>query len=519
MALSTKLLIRQGQSLVMTPQLLQAIKLLQFSNIELASFVQEELERNPLLERADDAGPVSEPVATGDHDPRVEADSSLGGEFNDGVEADWSSESFATDQGSLEASLGTELNNSFDSDRAPTPAEQPDPFAEAGLSANSWSGSGSPSNEGEGSNLESYIAARLTLREHLLEQLPLAVADPGDRLIGLALIDAIDDSGYLGESPGDIAERLGAPLSRVTEILEAIQTLDPVGVGARNLAECLTLQLRDRDRFDPAMEALVANLGMVARRDMAGLRKACGVDDEDIADMIAEIKRLDPKPGRAYGSSAIQPVVPDVNVRLAPDGSWTIELNTDVLPRLLVNQTYAARISRHKGSEADRSFVSGCLQTANWLTKSLEQRARTILKVSSEIVRQQDAFFAYGVEHLRPLNLKAIAEATGMHESTVSRVTSNKYMSSPRGLFELKYFFTASIASNDGGDSHSAESVRFRIKQMIERESASEILSDDAIVERLKSSNVDIARRTVAKYRESMRIPSSVERRRQKAVH
>jgi RNA polymerase sigma-54 factor len=267
------------------------------------------------------------------------------------------------------------------------------------------------------------------------------------------------------------------------------------------------------------MEALVANLDMVARRDMAGLRKACGVDDEDIADMIAEIKRLDPKPGRAFGSSAIQPVVPDVNVRLAPDGSWMIELNTDVLPRLLVNQTYAARISRHKGSEADRSFVSGCLQTANWLTKSLEQRARTILKVSSEIVRQQDAFFAYGVEHLRPLNLKAIAEATSMHESTVSRVTSNKYMSSPRGLFELKYFFTASIASNDGGDSHSAESVRFRIRQMIERESAGEILSDDAIVERLKGSNVDIARRTVAKYRESMRIPSSVERRRQKAVH
>ncbi len=211
--------------------------------------------------------------------------------------------------------------------------------------------------------------------------------------------------------------------------------------------------------------------------------------------------------------------MPDVHVRAAQDGSWLIELNTDVLPRLLINQTYAARISRGKGSEADRSFVSGCLQTANWLTKSLEQRARTILKVSSEIVRQQDAFFAYGVEHLRPLNLKAIAEATGMHESTVSRVTSNKYMSSPRGLFELKYFFTASIASNNGGDCHSAESVRFRIRQMIDRESVADILSDDAIVEKLRGSNIDIARRTVAKYRESMRIPSSVERRRQKAVH
>ncbi len=252
----------------------------------------------------------------------------------------------------------------------------------------------------------------------------------------------------------------------------AIQTFDPVGIGARNLAECLRLQLRDRNRLDPAMEALLGNLELVARRDMAGLRRVCGVDDEDIAEMVAEIKRLDPKPGRAFGASTIQSIVPDVHVRAAQDGSWMIELNTDVLPRLLINQTYAARISRGKGSEADRSFVSGCLQTANWLTKSLEQRARTILKVSSEIVRQQDAFFAYGVEHLRPLNLKAIAEATGMHESTVSRVTSNKYMSSPRGLFELKYFFTASIASSNGGDCHSAESVRFRIRQMIDRESA-----------------------------------------------
>ncbi|WP_158808604.1 RNA polymerase factor sigma-54 [Beijerinckia sp. L45] len=520
MALTTKLLMRQGQSLVMTPQLLQAIKLLQFSNIELASFVQDELERNPLLERADEAGPINEPASSAmDSDARADADSSLSENFNDAVEADWSSESFATDQSSLEASLGTELNNSFDSDRAATPAEQHDPFSEAGLSASSWSGSNGPGHDGEASNLESYIAARMTLKEHLAAQLPLAVSGAPDRLIGHALIDAIDDSGYLSESLADIADRLGSPIRHVTEILMAIQTFDPVGVGARNLAECLTLQLRDRNRFDPAMQALVGHLEMVARRDMAGLRKVCGVDDEDIADMIAEIKRLDPKPGRAFGSNAIQPVVPDVHVRLAQDGSWMIELNTEVLPRLLVNQTYAARISRNKGNEADRSFVSGCLQTANWLTKSLEQRARTILKVSSEIVRQQDAFFAYGVEHLRPLNLKAIAEATGMHESTVSRVTSNKYMSSPRGLFELKYFFTASIASNNGGDSHSAESVRFRIRQMIERESVGDVLSDDAIVERLKSSNIDIARRTVAKYRESMRIPSSVERRRQKAVH
>lgn len=518
MALTTKLMMRQGQSLVMTPQLLQAIKLLQFSNLELANFVQEELERNPLLERAEEmrSDEAPELPTGGDFEP----DSALASQFNEGAEADWSSDSFATDRASLESSLGTELVNSFDEDRVASPEVRGEGLTEAGLSSASWSGaSGSGTEAGEATNLEAYLAAKLSLKDHLLEQLPLAVADPGARLIGHAIIDGIDESGYLTDTVEDIADRLGAPVAKVNRVLAAIQTMDPSGVGARNLAECLSIQLRDKDRFDPAMSALIAHLDLVARRDVAGLKRVCGVDEDDVLEMIAEIRRLDPKPGRAFGSSPIQPVIPDVLVRPAPDGSWMVELNTEVLPRLLVNQTYAARISRGKGSEADRNFISGCLQTANWLTKSLEQRARTILKVSSEIVRQQDAFFAYGVEHLRPLNLKAIAEATGMHESTVSRVTSNKYLSSPRGLFELKYFFTASIASNSGGDAHSAESVRFRIKQMIERETANEILSDDAIVEKLRESNIDIARRTVAKYRESMRIPSSVERRRQKAVH
>lgn len=518
MALSTKLVMRQGQSLVMTPQLLQAIKLLQFSNLELATFVQEELERNPLLERAEDTRSDEVQDGGGDLDRVADGEAGASGDFNDNAEADWSSESFATDRSALESSLGTELSNSFDEDRQ-LATEPRGEFSEAGLSSSSWSGSSSVGSDGEAPNLEAYLATKLSLKDHLLEQLPLAIADAPDRMIGHAIIDAIDEAGYLSDSVEDVAGRLGTPVGRVERVLSQVQTLDPSGVGARNLAECLAIQLRDLDRFDPAMAALVANLDLVAKRDIAGLRRVCGVDESDVLDMIAEIRRLDPKPGRAFGGSAIQPVVPDVTVRAAPDGSWLIELNTDVLPRLLVNQSYAAKISRGKGSEADRSFVSGCLQTANWLTKSLEQRARTILKVATEIVRQQDAFFAYGVEHLRPLNLKAIAEATGMHESTVSRVTSNKYLSSPRGLFELKYFFTASIASNSGGDSHSAESVRFRIKQMIERETANDILSDDAIVERLREANVDIARRTVAKYRESMRIPSSVERRRRKAAH
>jgi len=266
------------------------------------------------------------------------------------------------------------------------------------------------------------------------------------------------------------------------------------------------------------MQALVANLPLLARRDFVALRKICGVDEEDMADMAAELRRLDPKPGRSFGGVEVQAVAPDVIVRAAPDGSWLIELNSDALPRVLVNQTYAAQVSGARANEEDKAYISNCLQTANWLTKSLEQRAKTILKVSSEIVRQQDAFFMQGVEHLRPLNLKTVADIIGMHESTVSRVTSNKFMMTPRGLFELKYFFTTSIASSLGGDAHSAEAVRFKIRQMIDAEDIHDVLSDDAIVMRLKEADIDIARRTVAKYRESLRIPSSVERRREKVM-
>jgi RNA polymerase sigma-54 factor len=513
---------RQSQSLVMTPQLLQAIKLLQFSNLELTAFVEQELERNPLLERTEDADePETHVGDAGSHDDMDQGEGFGGEGFNEATETEWTLDTLATDRSALEASLGTELSNSFDDGKPPTPGEQclePDGL---GLSATSWSGPSSGTGDGEAANLEAYIAARISLKDHLETQLTLAIADPAGRLIGQILIDSIDENGYFTGSLDEIAARLHAPLEWVEGILRLIQGFDPSGVGARDLAECLAIQLRERNRFDPAMQALVGHLGLLAKRDFAALRKICSVEEEDILDMLGEIRRLDPKPGRAFGGGSIEPVFPDVIVRPLPDGSWHVELNTDVLPRILVNQSYVTRVGKGKGKgkgkEADRSFISACRQSANWLTKSLEQRARTILKVSSEIVRQQDSFFAHGVEFLRPLDLKTIAEAVGVHESTVSRVTSNKYMATPRGLFELKYFFTASIAAHDGGDAHSAESVRFRIKQLIDKESPGQILSDDAIVARLKAVNIDIARRTVAKYRESLKIPSSVERRREKA--
>lgn len=515
MALTSKLVMRQSQSLVMTPQLLQAIKLLQFSNLELTAFVEQELERNPLLERAEEAAEPAVPL--GDAGAGAQGDMDQGEGFSETTEADWSLESFATDRGDLEASLGTELSNSFDDSPPPTPGEQSFEPEGLGLSATSWTGPSAGTGDGEPANLEAYVAAQISLKDHLETQLTLAITDPASRLIGQVLIDSIDENGYFRGSLEEIAGRLHVPVERVEDVLRLIQGFDPSGVGAGDLAECLAIQLRERDRFDPAMQALVGHLSLLAKRDFAALRKICNVEEDDIVDMLGEIRRLDPRPGRAFSGGSVEPILPDVIVRPLPDGTWHVELNTDVLPRILVNHSYITRVGKGKGKEAERSFISACKQSANWLTKSLEQRARTILKVSSEIVRQQDNFFANGVEYLRPLDLKTIAEAVGVHESTVSRVTSNKYMATPRGLFELKYFFTASIAAHDGGDAHSAESVRFRIKQLIDQENPAQILSDDAIVTRLKAVNIDIARRTVAKYRESLKIPSSVERRREKA--
>jgi RNA polymerase sigma-54 factor len=502
MRFSQRLELRQGQTLVMTPQLLQAIKLLQLSSLELASYVETELERNPMLERAEDGGDAPTPAEAAESGP---------------VEGDWLADDIAPERQDIESRLGTELGNVFEAERAPAAAEmKPEPDAQ-GLSLNGWSGVGGAQREaGDDVNLEDFVASQMSLRDHLDSQFSIAATDPVDRLVGASLIDAIDEAGYLSEPLEAIAERLGLPVARVEAVLRVIQGLEPTGVGARNLAECLRLQLEENDRLDPAMAALVGHLDLLARRDFGSLRKICGVDDEDLAEMVAEIRRLEPKPGLRFGGGPVQPVIPDVAIRPAADGGWMVELNSEVLPRVLVNQVYAAKVSKAAKSDAEKSYITDCLQTANWLTRSLEQRAKTILKVASEIARQQDGFLTHGVEHLRPLNLRTIADSIGMHESTVSRVTSNKFVATPRGIFEMKYFFTAAIPATRGGEAHSAEAVRFRIKQMIDLEPANDVLSDDAIVARLRESGIEIARRTVAKYREALRIPSSVERRREK---
>lgn len=490
MALSARLEIRQGQGLVITPQLQQAIKLLQMSNLELEAFVEAELERNPLLQRDErenepDEAVRDEPAAgVDDHAADAEARAEL-------------------DTTHDEASRGEQVTGD-----APEAAD-------AGGTVD-WSRAGKGGSfENDGEGIEGAITREKTLSEHLHEQLAAAGLSPAEAAVAAVLVDAVDEGGYLRADLAEVSERLGCPLAMAEKVLTAIQGFEPVGVAARDVRECLMLQLKDRNRYDPAMAALLDNLPLLARRDLPALKKACGVDDEDLRDMIAEVRALTPRPGAAFGGEPAQPVAPDVFVREGPGGLWHVELNSETLPRLLVDQRYYARVSGKARNDQEKTFVSDCMAQANWLMKSLDQRARTILKVTSEIVRQQDAFLAYGVEHLRPLNLKTVADAIGMHESTVSRVTSNKYISTPRGVFELKFFFTSAIAATEGGEAHSAESVRHRIRQLIESEAAeADVHSDDSIVDILKEGGVDIARRTVAKYREAMRIPSSVERRR-----
>jgi RNA polymerase sigma-54 factor len=496
MALSPRLEFRQAQSLTLTPQLMQSIRLLQLSHLELSQFVDAELLRNPLLEREDGS-------ETGD------------GELLEPLEAIAESNGFedAIDQGeriqdasTIAENLDTDVENLF-----PEQNNQDETTPQSRLERDAGTASG------EAADIDQYVAARPLLSEHLENQTNMILRTAADRLIARHLIDGLNEAGYLNLELPALAEQLGAELADIEAVLEAIQGCDPVGVFARTVAECLAMQLRERDRLDPMMSALLDNLHLLAEHDTVGLMRIIGCDREDLLDMLTEIRQLDPKPGLAFESSPVETVVPDVFVRRGPDGEWQIELNSETLPRVLVNRVYYATVSKKTRDSAEKAFLSDCLSTANWLTKSLDQRAQTIMKVAAEIVRQQDGFLTHGIAHLRPMTLKMVAETIEMHESTVSRVTSNKYIATPRGLYEMKYFFTTAIASSDGAGDHSAEAVRHRIRQLIDAEQLSDILSDDTIADVLKKEQgIDVARRTVAKYREAMNIPSSVMRRRQK---
>jgi len=491
-SMGPRLDLRQSQSLVMTPQLQQAIKLLQLSNLDLTDYVEQEVERNPLLEVAD---PASEPEPK---TPDVALDEALA-----------AGQSGGEDLPSPASEMDANFEASLEPD-GPTDGERPDALRNDLM----WREGGS-SGAASLDVIEQTASAPETLASHLQEQLGLAFTDEGDRLIGANLIDMIDDGGYFRGDIGEVAERLNVQETRVERVLLEIQAFDPAGVGARSVEECLRLQLLSAGKLTPVLEICLQNLDLLAKRDFARLARLCKADTEGLTRLIEAIRGCDPKPGSRFANDPVGTVVPDVLVREGADGAWVVELNQETLPRVLVNRDYYAVVSRSAKDAETKTYLSDCLAEANWLAKSLDQRAKTIVKVASEIVEQQEAFLRHGVAHLRPLNLKTVADAISMHESTVSRVTSHKYMSTPRGVFELKYFFTSAIAGTSG-DSHSAEAVRHRIKDLIEHEQPDAVLSDDRIVEILNEQGIDIARRTVAKYREALGVSSSVQRRREK---
>ena len=502
----------------MTPQLQQAIKLLQLSNLELATFVEGELEQNPLLEREDLSGEAGEPASVEDTSPDSDGPESDGGEVAEAPEPPDVSELTQREAASeSDPPLDTDYENVWADDYQPAAvgADALSPASESAFSGSSSGGQGYD-NPDVG---ELAVGHMISLREHLTAQLNVDITDQAERLIGQALIESVNDDGYVTTTVEGIAEQLGCTPVEIDAVFVKLRQFDPIGVFARDLADCFALQLADRDRLDPAMQAFLDNLDLMAKHDIEALQTACGVDREDISDMIAELKLLNPKPGAAFQQEMTQWVSPDVFVRANPKGGWIIELNSETLPRVLVNRHYYAEISAKKLSSEDKRYMQESLQTAQWLVKALDQRANTILRVATEIVRQQDGFFEKGVAHMKPLVLNDIAQAVEMHESTVSRVTANKYVMTPRGLFELKYFFTTAIGATDAGQSHSSESVRHQIKGLIEAETVKNVLSDDRIVEILRLDGVDIARRTVAKYRDALHIPSSVQRRRMKRAH
>ena len=500
MALGPRLELRQSQQLVMTPQLQLAIKLLTLTNVELEGWIGEELERNPLLAAGDAAEPP-EPVVAGGVDAAEPAAaiadvSSAGLEqlLKDGLpdaapplEADYTGERFHHD----------------------CAADQPsENLADWGERAGSGGG------EDEGFDFDRIAAQQDTLAE-VLERQAAAAFDGIDLAIARFIIDGLDECGYLAEPLDEIADRLDVSPARCEAVLAQVQMFDPVGVAARSLSECLIAQARAADRCDPAMHKLLLNLDLVARGDMNGLMRLCRVDREDIVDMIRELKSYDPKPGLRYASEAAAPVVPDVFVVRGADGGWQISLNHATLPRLIIDRDYHAELARDS-DKATNGFLNECVASANWLLKALDQRARTIVRVSTEIVRLQRSFFEAGVSQLKPLTLRQVAELVEMHESTVSRVTSNKYLLCERGLYELKYFFTSGVAAGDG-EAASALAVKDRIARLIAAE-GDDVLSDDKLVELLTAEGFDIARRTVAKYREALGLGSSVQRRRARAL-
>ncbi len=514
MAIGPRLDLRQSQSLVMTPQLQQAIKLLALSNLEVEAFIGEALDSNPLLEMGD-GGPAEAADPLPEALRRTHLESSPVDQLV--------SEGRAAEDRPLDIDTAA-LDADRETGDGVTPGSGMPGDGTRGDSAGGAMdiGEGGGTGGGEGPDIDERAGAGLTLAEHLHAQIGATCSDPQRLFVARWLINQLDEAGYLAIPLSEVAETLGLGAAEVASALGLVQSLDPTGVGARSLAECLELQAKEADRYDPCMARLIDNLDLVARGEFARLKRLCRVDDEDFADMLGELRAYDPKPGLRFGGGSAEIVVPDVLVREAvqQDGAtgWDIMLNPATVPRLVVNRAYYVEMRHACLAKDAKAWLGEKLADANWLIKALDQRQKTILKVSAEIVRQQEGFFRGGVSQLKPLTLRAVAEAIAMHESTVSRVTSNKYLHCALGTFELKYFFTSGVGSSEGDGAASAEAVKAAIRQLIEAEDPAAVLSDDTLVDLLKGRGFDLARRTVAKYREAIGLGSSVQRRRRKAL-
>jgi RNA polymerase sigma-54 factor len=468
--------LKQQQNLVMTPQMQQAVKLLQMSNIELQAYLEEEMVQNPLLEKQEAESETESTDATEDTPPIDDSDDSPPETIHEDAHEDF-------DAGHKMADIGAGGNTSF-SDELP--------------------------------DFQDTLVKPKTLREHLNEQLQIDSETILQKSIGTLLIDRLDESGYLRDDPETLAQQIGCSQSVLEQTLTRLKTFDPTGVFAHDLAECLALQLEEQGELTKSFKILLENLPLLAQHDYKKLSKICGVDEAELSEMTALLRTLNPRPSSRFDHVVAQTAIPDVLMRALPKnigGGWRVELNSDTLPRVLVNQNYYTEVSARTKDKGEREYLSTQLNNASWLVKALDQRAQTILKVASEIIERQDGFFLYGIEFLKPLTLREIAEAIDMHESTVSRVTTGKFIGTPRGLFELKFFFTSSIGGADGS-SISSQSVKARIKALTDAETTENILSDDDLVDILTKEGMNVARRTVAKYREALGIQSSVQRRR-----
>ncbi len=480
MTVSPRLDLRVSQSLVMTPQLQQAIKLLQLSSQELVAYVEASIVENPLLDFESNT-------------PDNDFDQAL----SDDTFADVDALSLAK-AAQEEMPLDTDYDNTWNNAQESLHWEE-----------------GSKTFTGDMPDFENMASEHVSLKEHLLQQLGLSVDDLRQRFIGAAMIEALHETGYLLTPLVDIAAMIGCTQAEAEALLPTLQSFDPAGVFARDLRECLMLQLKDKHHYDPAVAVVLDNLPALAAQDYQRLKKLCGLNDEDFSTMIAEIRRLDPKPGLNFAVNNAETLIPDLFIRRDKQGQFVAELNADALPKVLVNNGFYTALQQQTKDKGQKEYLTHCYQQANWLVKAMQQRAETILKVGNAIVDRQHDFFEHGIQYLKPMVLKDIALDIGMHESTVSRVTNSKYMATARGVFELKYFFTSGI-NGVAGEVLSAKSVQFAIRNLIDNERKDNILSDDDIASLLAKQGMNAARRTVAKYREAMGIASSSKRRRMK---